>query len=66
MNSADRTMQNFDIKNIKHPYDVKEQLSQLVEAARRKNRVYARETMDHGYDDDGFDVPDVDDMDDNH
>ena len=64
--SADRTMQNFDIKNIKKPYQVKEQLSQLVEAARRKNRVYARESMDYGYDEDGFDTPDDDDIDDNH
>lgn len=59
--SADQTMKNFDIKNIKKPYEVKEQLSELVEEARRKNRVYARENMytgDHdaeGFNPDAFD-----------
>lgn len=64
LDTVDRTMKNFDIKNIKNPYETKEQLSELVEEARKKNRVYARESM--GYDEpyDGFDEPD--DMDDNH
>lgn len=57
--SADRTMKNFKIKNIRKPYDVKELLSDLVEKARRENRVYAREDMhtpsDHGPNPDMFD-----------
>ena len=43
--SADQTMRNFDIKNVKHPIETREQLSELVEESRRKNRVYTRETM---------------------
>lgn len=43
--SADQTMRNFDIKNVKHPVEMREQLSELVEESRRKNRVYTRETM---------------------
>ena len=43
--SADRTMKNFDIKNIKKPHEVNEMLSEYVENARRENRVYARESM---------------------
>jgi uncharacterized membrane protein YdbT with pleckstrin-like domain len=51
--SADKTMMNFDITNIKHPYDAKELLSDLIETSRKENRVYARENMysthhDHG------------------
>lgn len=43
--SADRTMKDFDIKNIKKPHEVNEMLSELVEKARRESRVYARENM---------------------
>ena len=43
--STDQAMRNFDITNIKHPTDVKEQLSELIEISRRENRVYARENM---------------------
>ena len=43
--SADPTMKNFDIKNIKNPFDTKEQLSDLVEKNRRENHVYMRENM---------------------
>jgi len=62
--SADRTMQNFPIKNIKRPHEVTELLSNLVEKARRDSRVYAREDM-HSVPADGmpggpgFDNPDV-------
>ena len=61
--SADKTMKNFDIVNIKNASETKEKLSKLVEIARRKNRVYARESMEYGYDevDD-----DIDYEDDNH
>lgn len=59
--SADKTMKNFDIANIKNSDAVKEKLSDLVEDARQKNRVYARESMDShhpGQDLDGDGIPD--------
>lgn len=43
--SVDKTMKNFEIKNIKNSEQVKEQLSDLVEEARRANRVSSREFM---------------------
>lgn len=43
--SADKTMKNFDLVNIHDAAKVKEQLSELVENSRQKNRVYARENM---------------------
>lgn len=43
--SSDKTMQNFDIINIKNPREVKEMLSDMVEESRRRNHVYARENM---------------------
>lgn len=50
--SADKTLGDFDIKSIKHPKEVKEQLSQLVEEQRDKKRVTNREHMvDHDDDD---------------
>lgn len=43
--SADQTMRNFDIKNIKRSFSVKELLSDLVEESRQKNRVFMGESM---------------------
>jgi uncharacterized membrane protein YdbT with pleckstrin-like domain len=43
--SVDKTMKNFDIKNIKDSERVKNQLSDLIEDARRANRVSSREFM---------------------
>ena len=43
--SADQTMRNFDIKNVKHSFAVKELLSDLVEEARQKSRVFMGESM---------------------
>lgn len=43
--SADKTMGDFDIKNIKNSKEVKEQLSNLVEEMRDKKRVVNREMM---------------------
>ena len=43
--SADQTMKNFDIKNIKKPGKTKKLLSNLIEQSRRENRVYMRENM---------------------
>ena len=56
VSSADKSMRDFEIKNIKKPRDVKEQLSKLVEENRDKKRVTNREYMgedaDFGDDDD--------------
>ena len=56
--SADKSMKDFDIVSIKHPKEVKEQLSELVEKQRDAKRVTNREfmsdrhDMDDDYDDD--------------
>lgn len=79
--SADATMKNFDIKNVKESKRVREVLSDYVEKARLRSRVYAHETVNnHGgmppvdLDGDGipdappvgFDVPDDADLEMNH
>ncbi len=46
IDSSDKTLANFDLKNIRNSGDIKEQLSNLVEVARRENHVYARESLD--------------------
>ena len=43
--SADKTLGDFEIKNIKNSKEVKEQLSKLVEEMRDKKRVVNRELM---------------------
>ncbi len=43
--STDSSQKEFDILSIKNPREVREQLSQLVEAQREKKRVYNREIM---------------------
>ena len=50
--SADKTMKDFDIFSVKNPKDVKEQLSQLIEAQRDAKRVTNREYMQDEHDDD--------------
>lgn len=57
-NSSDHTLRNFDIQNVRNAMEIKEKLSELVEQARRKNRVYTRENMrDYGpHDDDPSDA----------
>lgn len=45
VSSADKTLGNFELKNIKKPAVVKEQLSELVEENREKKRVSNREFM---------------------
>ncbi len=54
IDSSDKSLKCFDIKNIKHSNEVKEQLSELVEEERQRKRITGREFMtDHGdYDDD--------------
>ena len=60
VSSADKTLGNFEIKNIKDPRQVKEQLSQLVEENREKKRVTNREFMGEDSDfDDGDDQYDA-------
>lgn len=52
--SSDRTSGNFIIKNIKNSKEVKETLSDLIERARKENRVFSREDL--GYGDSDYDV----------
>lgn len=51
VSSADKTLGNFELKNIKNSAQVKEQLSQLVEENREKKRVTNREFMGEDFDD---------------
>ena len=50
--SADRSLGNFDLVNVKNPSEVKEQLSELVEENRDKKRVTNREFMSDDMDTD--------------
>lgn len=43
--SADKTMKDFDLKNIRNSEEIKEVLSETVEIARKENRVSSREFM---------------------
>lgn len=43
--SSDKTTPELDIKRVRQSSDVKEMLSDMVEVARKKNRVSAREFM---------------------
>ena len=45
VSSADKTLGDFEIKNVKKPNEVKECLSGLVEENREKKRVSGREYM---------------------
>lgn len=49
--SADKTMGDFEIKNIKKSREIKEMLSNMVEDERTKKKVSSREFMDHECDD---------------
>ncbi|MBQ7259978.1 MAG: PH domain-containing protein [Lachnospiraceae bacterium] len=49
--SSDRSLHNFEIKNIKDSKNVKEKLSELVEAQRNAKRVMSREIMSDQDDD---------------
>lgn len=55
--SSDKSTGDFDIVNIRNVFDVKEQLSELIEKNRDKKHVVSREYMyDHAdEDDDEFD-----------
>ena len=43
--SSDVTQGNFDIKNVRHPREVKTMLSRLVDESRMRNRVYTSESV---------------------
>ncbi len=43
--SADKSTPTFEIRNITNVQEVKNQLSELVEAAKDKKRVFSREVM---------------------
>lgn len=45
ISSSDRLMGNFEIKDIKHSWDIKEMLSELVEKQRDAKHVSSREYM---------------------
>lgn len=53
--SADRTLKDFEVKNIKKSQEVKEQLSAFVEEERTKKRVSSREFLSDDDHDDVFD-----------
>ena len=59
--SSDATLKEFDIRNIKKPREVRELLSQMIEAERQKKRVRSLESLDNRDGDD-----DDDDFDDDH
>ena len=52
VSSGDKTLKDFEVKNIKNSKDVKEQLSELVDKQRDLKRVSGREFLDgpDGYD----------------
>ena len=52
ISSADKTMGNFNLVNVKNPVQVKEQLSKLIEENRDKKRVTNREYMHDDLEDD--------------
>lgn len=50
LKTSDKTMGDFEIKNIKKVMEVKRQLSDLIEANREKKRITGREFMTSGND----------------
>ena len=52
--SSDKTLKDFEIKNIKNSAEVKEELSELVEEQREKKRVSTREFVNDFDDDDEY------------
>lgn len=54
--SADKTTPDFDIKDIKNPFEVKEKLSKLVEEQRDSKRISGREFFSTEEDDADIDV----------
>ena len=52
INSSDKSLKDFEIKNIKNVLSVKEQLSQLVEKNREEKHVMSREFISDSDNDD--------------
>lgn len=52
--SADKTSPEFDIKNIKKPFEVKEKISKMIEEQRDKKRISGREYFGADDDDEHF------------
>lgn len=63
INSSDKTLKTFELKDIKNPRKVKEQLSNLVERQRDEKRVSSREFM-MGESDNSADSANTDDTND--
>ena len=62
VDSSDKTMKCFEIKNLKRARDAKEMLSKLVEEERVRKRISGREFIsDHDHDGFGDDFDDYDD-----
>ncbi len=57
--SADKTTPEFDIKDIKKSFEVKEMLSKMVEEQRDKKRVSGREFFANQDDEDDLDDDDI-------
>lgn len=59
--SSDKSMPNFELKNIKDPMTVKELIHDQVESMKIRRRVRVGEIMASGYDEDDDDEIDPDD-----
>ena len=67
VHSSDKSMPHLDLKNVKHPREVKELIHQNVEEAKNRRRMRATEVLgDKGpvHHDDEFDLSPEDDEDD--
>ena len=69
VNSSDKTMPEITLKNVKHPFDVKEMLNEQVEKVKIQRNVRIGEILENGHslpDSDGDGIPDeIDEYDDN-
>lgn len=54
--SSDKSLGDFELKNIKNPKEVKELLEEHIEIQRDKKRVVNREIMDDHHEEDDEDV----------
>ena len=58
--SSDKSLPHLDLKNVKHPRQVKELIHQNVEEAKEKRRMKSMEIMGGaGFDVDGMDLDDM-------
>ena len=69
VNSSDKTMPEVTLKNVKHPFEVKELLNEQVEKVKIQRNVRIGEILENGHpfiDSDGDGIPDeIDNYDDN-